>query len=197
MKLRWLLLFIFSSFPLISSAEIFAESAGISGNAYVGIHFSGMRYEQGDGYNVHQSMIGLRGGYEIANHFGIEGQLSTGLQDDEFANPTLLDPNRVVTVGVDYLAGLYLRGSIFLWDPRARLYGLAGVTRGKITQDVIGSTITETKDQTDPSYGFGFEFYGDERNAVSIEFMRYLKGDDSNGINYNLDAFNLGYVHRF
>lgn len=188
MKLRWLLLFVFSSFPLVSNAEVFANSSGISGNAYFGVHFSGLRYEQSNGYNMHESAMGFRGGYEIADHFGLEGQLITGLHDDEIAG--------TVTVGVDYLAGLYLRGNIFLWDPRARLYVLAGATRGKITEEVIGSTSSATKKETDPSYGLGFEFYGDEHNAVSIEFMRYLKGDDDN-IDYNLDTFNLGYVHRF
>ena len=188
MKLRWLLLFVFGSFPLVSNAELFADSSGISGNGYIGVHLSGLRYEQSNGYNMHEPALGIRGGYEIANHFALEGQLTTGLHDDEIAG--------IVTVGVDYLAGLYLRGNIFLWDPRARLYVLAGATHGKITEEVIGSTAADTKKETDPSYGLGFEFYGDARNAVSIEFMRYLKGDND-GVNYNLDTFNLGYVHRF
>jgi hypothetical protein len=188
MKLRWLLLFVFSSFPLVSNAELFADSAGISGNAYFGVQLSGVRYEQDNGYNMHQPAFGLRFGYEVANHIGLEGQLATGIQDDEIGG--------VATNGVDYMTGLYLRGSMFLWDPRARLSLLAGVTHAKITQKVIGTLISDTKKETDPSYGIGFEFYGDERNGVSLEFMRYLKGDRDN-TKYNLDTFNIGYIHRF
>lgn len=185
MKLRWLLLFIFCAFPLASSAEIFAENSGITGNGYFGVHLSGLRYEEST-FNFHEPAGGFRLGYEFADHFGVEGQLATGLHDDSEAG---------VSYGVDYLVGAYVRGSIFLWDPRARLHALAGVTRGKTSTTSLGLTTTET--HTEPSFGLGLELYADSRNGFSFEFMRYLDGENDGGDNFNIDTFNLGYIHRF
>jgi opacity protein-like surface antigen len=185
MKLRWFLLCVFSFFPLASQGEIFADSSGISGNGYVGIHYSGLRYEEDTSFKAHQPGAIFRVGYEIGDYLGVEGQLGSGLHDDNING---------VSIGVDYLASIYLRGSIFLWDPQARLYGLVGVTRGKVTAKAFGLSSSLT--DTEMSYGIGVELYGNSRNAFSLEFMRYLDGED-NGVNYTVDAFNIGYIHRF
>ena len=184
MKLRWLLLFIFCAFPLTSSAEIFAENSGITGNWFFGVQFSGLGYEE-PGLDFQEPGGGLRLGYELFDHVGVEGHFVAGLHNDDIGG---------IAYGVDYVTGVFVRGSIFLWDPRARLYVLGGVSRAKVSRTAFGLTTSNTF--TEPSYGVGLEFYGNSRNAVSLEFLRYLDGDEG-GVNFEVDAFNLGYIHRF
>ncbi len=185
MKLRWSLLFLMACFPLTSNAEVFADSSGISGNSYFGVFVSGLRYEE-DAFDAHEVGAGLRLGYEFNNYFAVEGHVTAGLTNDEVFG--------VMDIGVDYLASAYLRGNIFLWDPQARLYGLIGVTHGKITAEAFG--ISDSLTDTEMSYGLGFELYGNSRNAINLEFIRYMDGEDD-GVDYDVDAFNLGYTHRF
>jgi hypothetical protein len=42
----------------------------------------------------------------------------------------------------------------------------------------------------------GIELYGDDRNAVTLEWIRYADGDVNN-VDYKLESANIGYVHRF
>lgn len=185
MKLRWFLLSIFCSFPLVSNAEIFADSSGISGKSYFGVHYSFLNYEREGGFDAQHQALGLRVGHEFIDYLGVEGQFLGGLRDDDIAG---------YRFGVDYLAGAYVRGNMFLWDSRARLYGLLGMAYGKSSGSQFGISTSST--DTGLSYGMGVEFYGDSRNAVSLELMRYLDGED-NGVNFDIDAFNIGYIHRF
>lgn len=185
MKLRWSLLFLALLFPISASAEIFAESSGISGNSYFGVNLQGLRYSEDPEFNAHETGLGFRLGREFGNYLAVEGHVGIGLDNDTSMG---------VEVGVDYLAGVYLRGNMFLWDPRARVYGLVGVTYGKVTSLAFG--LSDTNTDTEMGYGIGFEFYGDSRNAINLEFMRYMDGEED-GDDYELDAFNLGYTHRF
>jgi hypothetical protein len=185
MKLRWSFLFLALLFPFTASAEIFAENSGITGDSYFGVNAQGLRYSQDDDFDAHEAGLGLRLGHQFGNYLAVEGHATIGLDNDTSAG---------VEVGVDYLAGVYLRGNIFLWDPRARIYGLVGVTYGKVTKEAFG--LSDTTTDTEPGFGFGFEFYGDDRNAFNVEFMRYMDGEEDDE-NYEVDAFNLGYTHRF
>ena len=47
-----------------------------------------------------------------------------------------------------------------------------------------------------PGFGLGLELYGNTRNAVTLEWMRYADGDISN-VDYKIESVNLGYLHRF
>jgi hypothetical protein len=182
MKLRWSFLFLLFLFPLTASAEIFAESSGITGNRYFGINVSALRYQE-DGRDAHEPAIGARYGHAFNDYLAVEGHVAAGLENDSIEYGD-------VTVGIDYLAGIYLRGNMFLWDSRARLYGLIGITYGKITVEEYNIENQDT--DTELGYGVGLELYGDARNAVNAEIIRYMDGN-----NYEVDAFTLGYTHRF
>jgi hypothetical protein len=172
-------------FPMMANAEIFADSSGIEASNYFGISFLGIKYEE-DALDFHETGMALRLGHEFNSYFGIEGRLGTGLTDDKKFG--------FMDIGVDSIVGIYARGSIFLWSPRARLYALVGATRGKITAEAFG--LSDTLTDTEIGFGLGVEMYGNSRNAINLELMRYMDGEDE-GVDYTLDAFSIGYVHRF
>jgi len=185
MILRWSFIFLAFLLPLSAQAEIFAEGSGISGSNYFGVSLLGLNYSEDD-FDVNETGASLKLGHEFGNYFAVEGHAVAGLENDSSLG---------VEISIDYLAGIYVRGNIFLWDPRARLYGLVGVTTGKIVaEEELGPSDTLT--DTELGYGLGFEFYGDSRNAVNLEFMRYMDGKDG-GVDYEVEAFSLGYTHRF
>jgi hypothetical protein len=184
MILRWSFIFLAFLLPLSAQAEIFAEGSGISESNYFGISLLGLNYSEED-FDVSETGASVRLGHEFSNYFALEGHVVAGLEDDSSLG---------LEISIDYLAGIYLRGNIFLWDPRARLYGLVGVTTGKVSAEAFG--LSDTLTDTELGYGLGFEFYADDRNAVNLEFMRYMDGEDS-GFDYEIEAFSLGYTHRF
>jgi hypothetical protein len=116
----------------------------------------------------------------------LEGHAAFGLEDDTVAG--------VLDVSIDYLLGFYARGNIFLWSPRARLYGLIGLTHGKLSADISGNSDDQTN--TELGYGAGIELFGNGSNGITLEFMRYMDGEDNN-VDFNIDSVSIGYTHRF
>lgn len=171
--------------PLNAYSAVFADASGIDGSNYFGVSALGIRYHE-DLVDFHDTGFALIGGHEFNDYFGVEGRVGTGLTGDKISG--------IVDVGVDYLVSIFARASIFLWDPHARLYVLAGMTHGKLTAEAFGLSSSLTDSEL--GYGLGFEFFGDNRNAVNLEFIRYIDGEDQ-GIDYNVDAFSIGYTHRF
>jgi hypothetical protein len=78
-----------------------------------------------------------------------------------------------------------------LFDPRIRLYALGGVTR-------FSGNVPGFRDvgETGMAYGLGVELYGDEYNALTLEWLRFAVGDIHN-VDYRLESAGLGFVHRF
>ena len=125
--------------------EVLAVKVGDAevGIGPVGVNLQALRYSTDPEFNTHESGLGLRLGREFGNYLAVEGHVGIGLDNDTSAG---------VEVGIDYLAGIYLRGNMFLWDPRARLYGLVGVTHGKTTSEAFGLSDTTTdKDRSLPA----------------------------------------------
>lgn len=190
MKFKYLILSLFLSFPIYSEAnEWFADSSGIEGKNYVGIHASFMDYQE-DQTNFEFEVEGgaLRVGHEFNNYFAIEAQAGLTNDDDYLG----------IDTGIEYFVGIYARGNLFLFDPKARIYGLIGVTHAKFTAQLNLDHYSDSVSDTDTAlaYGVGVEIYGNSRNGVNLEYMRYMDGSE-NDIDYTLDSINVGYIHRF
>ena len=191
MKFKYLLASSLLFTPLLSQADVlFAENSGIEGKNYVGIHASFMNYHEDDPSDFEFEVEGgaIRVGHEFNNYFAIEGQ--AGLtNEDEYSG---------VDTGIDYFVGLYARGNLFLFDPKARVYGLIGVTHAKFTATLDTDHFSTSESDTDTAlaYGLGVELYLDSRNGLNLELMRYMDGSEDD-IDYTLDSFNIGYIHRF
>ena len=191
MKLKYLLIFFSLAFPLNSQADVwFADNSGIAGGNYLGIHATFMDYQEDDttGYEFKVEGGALRIGHEFNDYLAIEGQAGLSNSDNDSG----------IDTSIEYFVGLYARGNLFLFDPRARIYGLVGVTHAQFTAEVNEDhfRISDSETDTALAYGIGVEVYGNNRNGVNLEYMRYMDGSE-NGVDYTLDAFNIGYIYRF
>jgi hypothetical protein len=166
----------------IAQAEIFADGSGIEGNNYFGVIVASPQYKEDDS-NTDFRGTGLiaRGGREFFKYIAVEGHFGI------FSGDTV-DDNEYK---IDYMASLFARGNLFLFEDRARAYLMVGVTY--FTGDVPRF---KGDDDVAPAFGLGLELYGDEHNAITFEAMRYADGDLHN-VDYKIDSINLGYQHRF
>ncbi|MCU7929188.1 MAG: porin family protein [Candidatus Thiodiazotropha sp. (ex Codakia rugifera)] len=166
----------------IVCAEWFADSSGIEGSNYFGLIVASPQYKEDDSNaDFRGAGLILRGGHEFNDFFAVEGHL--GLFSEDTINGD--------THQIDYLASIFARGNLFLFDSRARVYALGGLTR--FSGDVPGFNGV---DETSLGYGLGIELYGHERNALTLEWIRYAD-DDIRNVDYKVESINLGYLHRF
>jgi hypothetical protein len=167
--------------PLANSQESF-QGAGIKGYRYIGVMVSSPQYKEDD-TNTDFRNPGLiaRGGLEFSELFAVEGQI--GLFGEDFVNDH--------SYQIDYLASIYARGNLPLINSRIRLYVMGGMTY--FTGNVPGFS---SVDETAIGYGAGIELYGDEYNALTLEWQRFADGDIHN-VDYVLESASLGFVHRF
>ncbi|MET0072390.1 MAG: porin family protein [Candidatus Thiodiazotropha sp.] len=166
----------------VAQAEEAVQGAGIEGYRYLGAMVSSPQYKEDDS-NVDFRSAGLlvRGGIELNELLAVEGHFGIFGED-------------VVDEGsfqIEYLASIYARGNIPLIGQRIRLYGLAGLTH--FSGDVPGF---RNVDETGLGYGVGIELYGDERTALTLEWLRHAVGDIHN-VDYTLESASLGFLYRF
>ncbi|MET0088977.1 MAG: hypothetical protein ABW068_02980 [Candidatus Thiodiazotropha sp.] len=170
---------LFSS--MLAQAEIFADGTGYEGDNYFGVMVASPRFEFDDsGDEFRGTGMFVRAGREFFKYAAVEGHFGI------FSADTVDDED----YQIEYMASVFGRGNIFLFDDRARAYALAGLTY--FSADVPGYNASEYS----MSYGLGVELYGDSRNAVSLEWIRYADEEIHNH-DYTIESVNLGYIHRF
>ena len=166
----------------VSQAEVFADGSDIEGNNYFGVILASPQYKEDDS-NTDFRGAGLiaRGGREFFKYFSLEGHFGI------FSGDTV-DDNEYK---IDYMTSLFARGNLYLFDDRAKVYLMTGFTF--FSGDIPGFNGAE---DFAPAFGLGVEFYGDERNALTLEAIRYADADYHN-VDYKIESINLGYLHRF
>lgn len=169
-------------FSLAANAEESVKGAGIEGSRYIGVMVSSPQYKEDDtNTNFRSTGLLVRGGMEFNEFLAVEGHF--GIFGDE-----IIDDR---SYQIEYLGSIYARGNLPLIGKRVRLYALGGVTR--ISGNVPGFS---SVDDTGIGYGVGVELFGDEYNALTVEWLRFAVGDIQ-GVDYTLESASLGFVHRF
>jgi hypothetical protein len=183
--MKFLTVVIASGFLLLTIAANAAEAdkgAGIKGNRYIGVMVSSPQYKEDDSNTDFRSAgLLVRGGMEVNKFLAVEGHF--GLFGEDTVNES--------SYQIEYLGSIYARGNFPLINNRIRLYALGGVTR--FSGKVPGFS---SVDDTGIGYGLGMELYGDEQNALTLEWLRFAVGDIHN-VDYTLESASLGFVHRF
>ncbi len=118
-------------------------------------------------------LIQAQAGYFFNDYLALEARYGTSMQRDGGLN-------------VDQLASAYVKMNVPITD-RFAMYGLTGYSSVEINQQQNGSI----KEQGF-SFGVGMHFALSRHNAVVFEFV-----DSASEENLRLNAFTLGFQHRF
>lgn len=126
-----------------------------------------------------------RVGYDFTRNFGIEGEASFGVRDED-----------ITIAGVDgslehdYDAAAYVVGKVPVSD-NLELFARVGYGTTSIKADVAGFTARE--DGESINYGAGANWFFDGRNGLRADWTRRDFRDDGGEI----DAYGLSFVRRF
>lgn len=143
-------------------------------------------YTQLDGDSADLGAVTGRLGYRFTPYFGIEGEASIGVKDDDI---TLGAVNG--TVEHDYDAAAYGVATLPV-NENLELFGRLGYGTTSIKADVAGFTARE--DGESVNYGVGANYFIDGRNGIRADWTRRDFRDDGAG---ELDTYGLSFVRRF
>lgn len=178
MKFKYL---ISAAAATLFSTPVFATDAG---EGYVGGQFSRTTYDETGIPDASPSAIIGRLGYFVVDNFAVEGRLGTGIADDSV---TVF--GTTADLEIDSIAGIYGVGHLPLGDI-ASVYAVAGFSRGEATVSVPG--FSDSGDDTDFSYGVGFQAKFSPTLSGHVEYMSYLDKSD-----YEITAIGLGLNYHF
>lgn len=172
------------SFVSASALALAAASASFAdgGDFTWGVGYSA--FEIGDGgQSADLGAVTFRSGYEFTRHFGLEGQLDIGVNDD-----TVIVAATPVDVELNYAASLFgiARAPV---AENINLFLRGGYTTADFDASAAGFTVTSDTDGW--AYGAGGEVFFDARNGFRAEYTHH-DFDSSDG-----DVWSLTYVRRF
>ncbi|MCS6627185.1 porin family protein [Roseibacterium beibuensis] len=125
-------------------------------------------------------------GYDFTRNFGIEGEASVGVKDED-----------VTIAGVDgsleheYDAAVYGVAKVPVSE-NLELFGRVGYGTTSIKADIAG--VSATEDGESLNYGAGANWYFDGRNGLRADWTRRDFQDDGAA---EVDTYGLSYVRRF
>jgi len=170
-------------FKKIISVAILTATAGMASaqsdatqtaGPYIGASYSyvSVKNDLTSGGDVKLSTVGALVGYDFNANFAVEARLAAGVGSDN-----IRFFGRDIDVKFDRLAGVYGKWSVAI-EPQLDIYGLAGVTNGKVKATLRGVSDTESK--SSGSLGVGLTYKINRAYAVSIEYARLYS--DANAV---------------
>ncbi|MEY4555156.1 MAG: hypothetical protein RL093_275 [Pseudomonadota bacterium] len=139
-----------------------------------------------DGDDANLGAITGRVTARMSPYFGVEGEASFGVKDDDVTVGTVTGD-----LSHEYDAAAYVVGTLPI-SPNFELFGRVGYGTTSIKADVAGFSATE--DGESVNYGAGANYFFDAQNGVRADWTRRDFTDDNGG---ELDTYGLSYVRRF
>jgi len=139
-----------------------------------------------DGDEAHLGAITGRVTGMVNPYFGLEGEASIGVKDDDVSFGGVRGD-----LSHEYDAAAYAVGKLPI-TPNFELFGRVGYGTTRIKADVAGFSSSE--DGTSVNYGAGANYFFDARNGVRADWTRRDFTDDNGG---KVDTYGLSYVRRF
>lgn len=135
--------------------------------------------------DINIGALTAHGGYEFTPNLAAEGELSVGIQDEDFDLGTSVDGS----LGLNYLVGAYgrVQGNL---TPQLQVFARAGIVNAELEAEATGLG-TESDSETGAGYGVGGEFMLDAQNGIRIDYTRYDIEDVES------DAFTIAYKRKF
>jgi hypothetical protein len=126
-----------------------------------------------------------RMGAKFDRNFGVEGEVSVGVKDDDY------DVAGVpVKLEHEYDVAAYAVGFIPV-NPNLELFGRVGYGNTELKASAAG--ISATDDGESVNYGAGANYFVDGRNGIRADWTRRDFTNDGG----ELDTYSLNYVRRF
>ena len=139
-----------------------------------------------DGDDASLGAITGRLNARVSPYFGVEGEASFGVKDDEVTFGAVTgDLSHEYDVAAYGVATLPINENF-------ELFGRLGYGTTSIKADVAGFSARE--DGESVNYGVGANYFFDGRNGVRADWTRRDFTDDNGG---ELDTYGLSYVRRF
>ena len=139
-----------------------------------------------DGDDASLGAITGRLNARVSPYFGVEGEASFGVKDDEVTFGAVTgDLSHEYDVAAYGVATLPINENF-------ELFGRLGYGTTSIKADVAGFSARE--DGESVNYGVGANYFFDGRNGVRADWTRRDFTDDTGG---ELDTYGLSYVRRF
>ncbi len=143
-------------------------------------------YTQFDSDVADLGAITGRLGYDFTPNFGIEGEASFGVRDDDVTIAGVTG-----SVEHEYDAAVYGVAKVPV-SQNLELFGRVGYGTTSLKADVAG--VSATADGESINYGAGANWFFDAQNGVRADWTRRDFQDDGAG---EVDTWSLGYVRRF
>jgi opacity protein-like surface antigen len=167
-----------------------APAAQAADNLYFGADFSRMTDKGDQASAIHPLALAIKGGVELTPNFAIEGRYGAGVKsDDTMFNGMNLD------LKLDYVYGLYAKGKLPL--AMASPYVLLGYSKGKETASVKALGLSMSAADHGVSFGIGVDIPITNSVSANAEWARVLKGTDSAGVGYKIEALTVGVALHF
>jgi opacity protein-like surface antigen len=161
----------------ISPGSLLAASVG-----WIGGDVMQWTYNPDQVDKLSATTVNIRGGIEYSDYFGVETHFATGGSDQVTVN------NTEVNVDLDYMWGVFLRGSYPI--SAARLYGLFGASNlmMSIDSDVLSGVDRITR----LAYGAGAEYLINKNWVINADYIVYLKSES-----FTFSGISAGLRYRF
>lgn len=178
--MKFILQSILLSVALLGSLSVSAE------DTYLGVGYHMGSYDETGVDTLNPNAIKFKVGKYVAKNVAIEGHLLFGAGSDS-----------TVYSGVDVdlklknAISVFVKGDLPL-SATANLYGLLGMTKGKLELALPAYNYTDSADDSGLSYGFGAEVAVGEDMYLSGEYIMYISESD-----YDYSGFNIGVSKKF
>lgn len=143
-------------------------------------------YTQLDGDDGDLGAITARLDARLHPNFGLEGEASIGVRDDDFTVASVSG-----SIEHEYDAAAYAVGYLPL-SPNLELFARVGYGTTSIKADVAGFSASE--DGESVNYGVGANYFFDGVNGIRGDVTRRDFTDDNGG---EIDTYGVSYVRRF
>jgi outer membrane immunogenic protein len=154
-----------------------AQDTGVYGT----LGYAGSRAEGADTGAV-QGRLGAR----LTPHFGVEGELSGGVKDDDIdqagVRSKLEQTHQAAVYGVGFLPV----------TPQIDLIGRVGYGNSQFKQTVAG--VENKFDADSVNYGVGAQYKFDDKNGVRVDYTRQQYRDDDAA---DANVVSVGYARKF
>ena len=143
-------------------------------------------YTQLDGDDGDLGAITARFDARLHPNFGLEGEASIGVRDDDFTVANVSG-----SIEHEYDAAAYAVGYLPL-SPNLELFARVGYGTTSIKADAAGFSASE--DGESINYGVGANYFFDGVNGIRGDVTRRDFTDDNGG---EIDTYGVSYVRRF